>query len=772
MIFLLALTIYNISQTRFLNHDLYRVASLIIFLIMIDIYISFKVAKIVPKLTVFNANDQNLTDAFTFKALCMFLRYATTSSSIKGLLHEEQIKFLLIKADINKKEISLTDISKDDLLKKAFEIAKNLQGKQITTVDLVTAYLLLTEQTTKLLFNKKLKEEDILNIAYWTRNDFPDEENPKPRRVHFWGEGIGEDWVFGWTPEARKYVLDLTDQAVTQNPVLVGRNKEYQEAVELLSKSEKNNVLLVGEPGSGKTTLIQKIAFDSFIGNLKGNLYHRRFFELLAGSLLAGVNNQGDLEARLEEVLTELAHSGNIILFVPEIQNILGSTSYNLDLSGALLPYMQTGSMRIIATATVQEYKSIIEAKHTFLDFFGVIKLEEPSIPEAIQMLLEKAHVIETKNNVNITYKAIVAAVTLSKKFIQDRFLPGAAVVLLDDVASRVVIQKRRQVEEEDVLKLVEERAKIALSSPTTEEKELLLHLEDKLHERVIDQQEAISAISESLRRVRSGLTNNDKPISFLFLGPTGVGKTETAKALASLYFGGEDKIIRLDMSEYGEENGLERLLGSSMGNGGELIDKTRDHPFSLVLLDEFEKANQKILDVFLQVLDDGRLTDNRGKTVSFGSSIIIATSNAGAEFIREEIQKGSAVDKSFQQRLMDVLQKNAIFKPELLNRFDGVIVFKPLGENEAREITKLMLKGVSKKLLEQDINISFSNSVVDKIVKEGIDPQFGARPLSRFIQDNIEDLLAQKLLKGEIQRGNNFTVSVDSSNSIVITSS
>lgn len=739
---------------------------------MIDIYISFKVAKIVPKLTVFNANDQNLTDAFTFKALCMFLRCATTSSSIKGLLSKKQIKFLLIKADINKKEISLTDISKDDLLKKAFEIAKNLQGKQITTVDLATAYLLLTEQTTKLLFNKKLKEEDILNIAYWTRNDFPDEENPKPRRVHFWGEGIGEDWVFGWTPEARKYVLDLTDQAVAQNPVLVGRNKEYQEAVELLSKSEKNNVLLVGEPGSGKTTLIQKIAFDSFIGSLKGNLYHRRFFELLAGSLLAGVNNQGDLEARLEEVLTELAHSGNIILFVPEIQNILGSTSYNLDLSGALLPYMQTGSMRIIATATVQEYKSIIEAKHTFLDFFGVRKLEEPSIPEAIQMLLEKAHVIETKNNVNITYKAIVTAVTLSKKFIQDRFLPGAAVVLLDDVASRVVIQKRKQVEEEDVLKLVEERAKIALSSPTTEEKELLLHLEDKLHERVIDQQEAISAISESLRRVRSGLTNNDKPISFLFLGPTGVGKTETAKALASLYFGGEDKIIRLDMSEYGEENGLERLLGSSMGNGGELIDKTRDHPFSLVLLDEFEKANQKILDVFLQVLDDGRLTDNRGKTVSFGSSIIIATSNAGAEFIREEIQKGSAVDKSFQQRLMDVLQKKAIFKPELLNRFDGVIVFKPLGENEAREITKLMLKGVSKKLLEQDINISFSDSVVGKIVKEGIDPQFGARPLSRFIQDNIEDLLAQKILKGEFQRGNNLTVSVDSSNSIVITSS
>ena len=322
-------------------------------------------------------------------------------------------------------------------------------------------------------------------------------------------------------------------------------------------------------------------------------------------------------------------------------------------------------------------------------------------------------------------------------------------------------------VEEKDVIEKVEEKTHIAVGKPGKEEKKLLLNLEEEIHKRLIDQEQAVNSIAQALRRLRAGLSEDGRPISFLFLGPTGVGKTETSKALARLYFGGESSMIRLDMSEYSEGGSLKKLLGPMRGeeeSGGELTDKILDNPFSLVLLDEFEKASPDILNLFLQVLDDGRLTDNKGRTVSFADSIIIATSNAASEFIREEVNKGTAIDKKFGQQLLEFLQTKGIFKPELLNRFDGIIVFKPLGENEIEEITKILLKELSDKMLEQDITISFDESLIDKIIKEGFDEQFGARPIRRYIQDNVEDQIAQKILKDEIKRGDKIQLTVNNS--------
>jgi len=329
-------------------------------------------------------------------------------------------------------------------------------------------------------------------------------------------------------------------------------------------------------------------------------------------------------------------------------------------------------------------------------------------------------------------------------------------------------MEGRRNIQDQDIKNKVKSKTKIAVGEPETQEKELLLHLEDKMHKVIIDQKDAILAVSEAIRRIRAELSERKKPISFLFLGPTGVGKTLTAKTFSSLYFG-EDRMIRVDMSEYVAEQGIARLLEGSIEHEG-FIDKVYHNPFCCILLDEFEKADTAVRDLFLQVLDDGRLTDNKGKTVSFVNTIIVATSNAGSEFIREEIEKGVVVDKDFRFKLLNFLQEKGIFKPELLNRFDDIIVFKPLDIEDVNKITRLMLGDLSKELLDKDVVVSFDDKIIKKIVGEGFDKEFGARPILRFIQDNIEDLIAKKMLRDEVKRGNKIAFSTDDANTITVT--
>jgi len=677
----------------------------------------------------------------------------STQQIIKELLSRQDISFVLQKAEIAKSEVQLIDFSKEELF-------KNVDNNN--PLDFFASYLLLTEEKTKLFFNKKLKTEDLKNITAWAKSVFP--HVSQPFRVDFWGEGIGESWVSGWTLETSKYMTDITSYAVNKKPMVLGRDKEYKEVVEALSRNK--SCLLVGNPGSGRGSFVNALAYDSFVGNLQGNLRHQRFFELLVDALLAGAVNQGELEKRLESIITEISHSGNIIIYIPNFENILGASTFNTNLSGALIPYLQKGVIRIIANVTPSSYKKFIEPKLTLASVFETAKVEEPDKDVAFQMLLQKSMEIEKNNRVTILYKAVLVASNFANKYLQDCVMPGAGVTLLEDVASAVAMSGKKIIEEQDVINKVESRTKIAVGAPKEKEKELLLHLETELSKYVIGQKDAIFGVSEALRRLRTGLSSKTKPTSFLFLGPTGVGKTATAKALSGIYFGGEDKMIRFDMSEYSTDDSVKRFLGGVVDSKG-LTDAVCENPYSLVLLDEFEKSNSKIIDLFLQVLDDGRLTDNTGKIVSFTDTIVIATSNAASEYIREEVNKGTVIDKAFQKELLEFLQKKEIFRPELLNRFDGIIVFKPLGKEEVMQIIKLLLNDLSKKLLEKDITVNFDEKIIAKIAQEGFDEQFGARPLKRFIQDNIEDVLAQKILKEEIERGDKINISVDSTNNL-----
>ena len=747
------------------------VTFLFIFFIF-EIFFKFKVSKLIPKLEN-SKNTGDPIDSFTLEALAILETQGNTTGIVKSLLNLPQIQFIIAKSGGTKKDVHFLEVDREEFIKNAFNLAKEMNGKFVTTMDLFVAYLLLSEGKTKFLFKKKLKPIDIKNILIWARKSYEKEENPKKLEVNFEGEGVAEDWVYGWTLETKKYMLDLSKEFLREEKEPIGRRNEYNQMIEALYKG--GSVILVGDAGSGKESAVKQLAIQSYMGITKENLYHQRVFQLMVDAFIGGATTQGDLEQRLNALIAEVSHSGNVIIYIPEFQNILGSSSFHLDLSGAIMPYLQKQEIRIIAAVTPGAYKKFIEPMHSFLDSFTVIKFDEPQRLEVLEMLFRRAYLIEEKTKVTLTYKAILSACDYADRYAKERVLPGSAVVLLEDVANSVRLQKRKLVEEQDVLNQIEQKIKVSVGEPQAVEKKLLLNLEAELHKRIVDQVEAVSSISESVRRLRAGLNNTKKPISFLFLGPTGVGKTETAKALADIYFGGSARLVRLDMSEFSGEDGMKRLLGSGPGEEdekGQLTEPVYDSPYSLVLLDEFEKSDQKILDLFLQVLDDGRLTDNKGKTVSFVNTIIIATSNAASEFIREEVQKGTPVDKNFHNMLLTFLQEKNIFKPELLNRFDDIIVFKTLGVAEVTQIVQLLLTEVTKRLSEKDIKASFDDKVIEKVSSEGFDKQFGARPLRRFIQDNIEDMIAQKMLKDEIKRGDNLLITVDSGNAFLINKS
>lgn len=735
--------------------------------LMWEVFFRFKVVRMPPPILVKDNDGANIYNSFTLEALSIFAESGSSINIIKMLLNKSQIIFILQKADFTEKDVPLIEISKGSIANLAFENCKSIKSKYVTTMDIFTAYILLTEDRSQLLFNKELKKEELINILYWAKNTNSQEENDSPFKIKFEGEGMGEGWVTGWTLETGKHMSDITSDALNKKPMFLGREDQYSEVIAALSKNR--SVLLVGEPGSGKRSLVNALAFESFAGRIKGNLYHQRFYQVLIDSLLAGIQNQGQLEERLNNIISEISHSGNVMVFIPNFENILGASSFNTDLSGALIPYLEKGIIRIIASITPGSYEKFVEPKHTLASVFEIVKFEEPDKEAAFRMLLRKTPEIESSNKIAISYKAIVSVSNLALKYLQDRAMPGSAVRLLEDTASAASLSGKKIVEAQDVIDKVEAKSKIAVGAPSEEERNLLLHLEDELSKYIVGQKDAIFGVSEALRRVRTGLNDKEKPISFLFLGPTGVGKTHTAKALSKIYFKGEDKMIRFDMSEYSTEESVRRFLGGLTGANG-ITDAVREHPFSLVLLDEFEKSSPKIIDLFLQVLDDGRLTDNMSRTVSFTDTIIIATSNAASEYIREEIAKKKTVDSNFQKNLLEVLQGKGIFRPEFLNRFDGIIVFKPLGQAEILQIVGLMLAGVSRKLQEKDIVVSFDEKATEKIAREGFDEQFGARPLARFIQDNIENLLAQKILKEEIKRGNKVLVSANDANIITVT--
>ena len=632
------------------------------------------------------------------------------------------------------------------------------------------------------------------------------------------------------TPVLDQYSRDLTDMAEAGllDPV-IGRKKEMERVIQILCRRGKNNPCLIGEPGVGKTAIVEGLAQDIVSGNVPDILLGKRLVSLDMSGLVAKSKYRGEFEERIKKVISEVSNAKNVLLFIDELHTIIGAggAEGSLDASNILKPALARGEVQVIGATTIEEYRKYVEKDAALERRFQPVMVEEPGVDETIEILTGLKGLYEKHHGVIITDEGVKAAVNLSARYINDRFLPDKAIDLMDEAAARIrlknltssdellalkkeITDKQNRVEnalskgdlaaagalmsekevlenkqqklmrknrrtgaknqpvvgENEIADVVSGWTKIPVNKLTESEAGRLAKLEQILHKRVIGQEEAVSAVAKAVRRGRVGLKDPKKPIgSFLFLGPTGVGKTEVSKALAEAVFGKEDAMIRVDMSEYMEKHSVSKMIGSPPGyvgyeEGGQLSEKIRRNPYSVILFDEIEKAHPDVFNILLQVLDDGHITDSQGRKVDFRNTVIIMTSNAGAQAIIDPKRLGFGnkenQEEDYKRMKMNVMNEiKLVFRPEFLNRIDEIMVFHTLNKEEIRKIVLLLLKSLEKRCEEQmDIHLNVTNSAVDYIAEAGFDAKYGARPLRRAIQSKIEDRLANELLEGKIKRG------------------
>lgn len=568
-------------------------------------------------------------------------------------------------------------------------------------------------------------------------------------------------WTARPTPTLDKYSVDFTDLAREgEAGFLIGHEAEYERMVETLARPFNPNALLVGDPGIGKETLIQHLAFNLVKDQVPAALFDKRLVALGLQNLVAGAAPD-ELAKRLHAIVEEMNAAGNVILYIPDIHNLVrtSGTAY-LSAADILMPVIMNNAFPVVGSTYPKEFKDLVAPRTDFAGVFEVIHVNEISEADAEKVLTYQSMILERERRIMVTFGAVKRAVMLAKKYFHEKFLPSSAEELLKSALVDAERRGEKVLNAERVTTVAEAKSNIPMHEAAGEEAEKLLHLEDTIHERLVDQAEAVSAVSEALRAYRSGLARKGGPIaSFLFVGPTGVGKTELAKILARVQFGSSNMMARFDMTEYQDKASFTRFIGSPDGaTHGALTDAVREKPYSLILLDEFEKAYPDILNLFLQVFDDGRLTDNMGRTVDFTNTIIIATSNAHSDIVNESLGKGERmadIAEYLKKRLTDV------FKPELLNRFSKIVVFKNLEPADLRKIVEINLRELAESVKEQGIVLDFDPAAVAEVARLGYDPAFGARPLRRVIEEKLKAPLARAILAHTIKKGSRLKMVV-----------
>nr|WP_180376266.1 ATP-dependent Clp protease ATP-binding subunit [Ligilactobacillus salivarius] len=717
------------------------------------------------------------------------------------------------------------------VLERAREHAKLFNVEKVGTEHILLA-LLEDDKTisSRILAALNIDLRKVKNITYRTMGVDATTANRTRKKL-----ALSEKKQDNGTPTLDELARDLTEMVrKDQIDPVVGRDNEIKRVVQILSRRTKNNPVLLGEPGVGKTAVAEGFSQKIVNGEVPDNLKNKRVMMLDMGSLVAGTKYRGEFEDRLKKIIEEIREDGNVILFIDEMHTLIGAGGAEgaIDASNILKPALARGEVQVIGATTLNEYQKYVEADAALERRFASVTINEPTPEVALTILKGLRPKYEKHHQLQITDEALESAVKLSKRYIASRFLPDKAIDLMDEAAARVRINNAQKVDKvsaikkklselsqekteallkedfekaaeirneelkiqeklekqiqrdkdeedsnnyrvkvtaEDIAEVVSEWTGVPVTQINRSEGDRLIRLEKILHNRVIGQDEAVKAVSKAIRRARSGLKDPTRPIgSFMFLGPTGVGKTELAKALAEAMFGSEDSMIRIDMSEYMEKYTTSRLIGSPPGyvgydEGGQLTEKVRNNPYSVVLLDEVEKAHNDVFNILLQVLDDGFLTDSKGRKVDFRNTIIIMTSNLGATALRDEKSVGfGAKDVSDDYEAMAAKVRETLkktFRPEFLNRLDEIVVFHSLNKEEIHQIVKLMAKNIIDRIKEQNINLKITPAAIDIVAEAGFDAEYGARPIRRVLQDKIEDLLSEELLAGNIETGATVTI-------------
>ncbi|OGC56367.1 hypothetical protein A3H26_00300 [candidate division WWE3 bacterium RIFCSPLOWO2_12_FULL_36_10] len=701
------------------------------------------------------------------------LLFKLKGSAVPMFLKFPRVYYILKKAELLNPEVEEkisgpfvpTDLNA--FAKLAFDFAVKHGVRYVETEHVFLAVLATIPKVDSLLSYFSSSEADIEEAVKWVVSN-----REALSRIFLWQEdfvmpkmgGVNKGLTGRVTPN-----LDAVSEDFTENArkgyfnKIVGREKEIKEISQTLSSSSSENVMIIGEPGSGKTSLVKAMAFMIIKGTEFKSLTFKRIISIEAGSLLAGTKSAGDIAGKIKLVFDEAVGSGDVIIFIDEIHELFAGSSDQGESYSAfsiLQSYLSSEKLQFIGATNVKNYRKYIEPNGAFARLFQVIEIPEASKEDTVQILKVVADKFEKDYSVVISYPSLLKAVALSEKLIHERVLPDKAI----DILGRAATSARdadKYIVAEGVAIVVSEMTNVPVTSITDDESQKLLKIEDEMKKKVIGQDQAIVQIGNALRRARVGIRNEDKPIaSFLFVGTTGVGKTETAKTLADVYFGDKKAMIRIDMSEYQQQDSIDRLVGAPDGSTkGILTEAVRLRPFSLILLDEIEKAYSNILLTFLQVLDDGRLTDSSGMVIDFTNTIIIATSNVGTRAIQDVFSKGSLF-----QEMEEVANKEVRdhFAPEFLNRFSGIIVFKPLDMDSVKKITDLMLNKIRNMAIEKDVKINFKPELIDELAKRGFSPEWGARPLARVIEDSVENYLAKKLLSNEINKGDEVTLGLE----------
>lgn len=696
----------------------------------------------------------------------IFLRLGIPVSQVRTKL-EKVLKQEPLLSSAGKLSMPIVSDATKQVLFKSYEEAFKAHQEFVGVGELVVATVYESTVLQEMLYDLDVSQEKLSNAIEWVRirerlrhNYLRFEKSARRRSKH----GMDKAMTAIATPYLNRFAEDITymSQMGYLDPT-VGREEEIKEIFRVISAGGRN-VLLVGDYGVGKMSVVEGISEKMILGDVPFKLYDKRLVRLSVPELLAGTTAAGAIE-RLIRILNEIERAGNVVLFIHNIHELMGvnTGSEGMDVSETLIEHLNGGNFFTLATISSEGYARKVVSS-SMASVFTKVDINEMSETQAIQVLESKVGGVEYKHKVFFSYDALEKAVKLSARFIQDDYLPGSALEIMREAAAYARSKKgdNSLVSADDVATVISQKTKIPVNAVSSDESSKLLRLEEEMHKRVIGQEEAVNAVANALRRARAEIRSQNRPIAnFLFLGPTGVGKTELAKTIAEIYFGGEQNVVRLDMSEYQDKPSIYRLIGSPGEKGsGILTEAVRAKPFTLLLLDEIEKADPNVLNLFLQVMDDGRLTDSTGRTVDFTNVIIIATSNAGTAFVQTQINQGIGYDKILDKLLRGELAAN--FRPEFLNRFDGIILFKSLNRDSIKKIAGLMLKRVSKDLEKRGVGLEYGDSALEFLADAGYDPDFGARPMRRAIQEKIENKLAELILSGKLNRRDTIVIGGD----------